>query len=321
MNNFVLTHPRNVAASTAAASQPGASFIAGGTTVIDLWKLGAFPATQLVDVNGLDLRGIEAGPAALRLGALERMNAVGEHADVKKNYPVVSQALLLSASPQIRNMGTMGGNLLQRPRSLAYRNPDPKRQDGPSRFDAIFGTTSFSRAPHPSDLAVALMALDASVRISGPSDATRTRTLKLSEFYRVPNDSLKFDSLQPGELITAIEARVPFAGRSAYVKIRDRASYQFAVVSAAVILDLNGNTIREARIAAGGVGTIPWRFPDTEAALAGRPATTESFAAAVASMDRGAVTHESNRFKIDLLRRTTLRALEAAIQTDTSANT
>ncbi|MDB6092774.1 MAG: Xanthine dehydrogenase YagS FAD-binding subunit [Verrucomicrobia bacterium] len=321
MNNFVLTRPTGLADCTAAAAQPGASFIAGGTTVLDLWKLGAYPTTQLVDLNGLNLRGIRAGPDALRLGALERMNAVGEHAGVATYYPVISQALLLSASPQIRNMGTMGGNLLQRPRSLTYRNPDPHRHDGPSRFDAIFGVTPHSRAPHPSDLAVALLALDASLRIVGPGRAAGERTLKISEFYRVPSDSLKFDSLQPGELITAVEARVPFARHSAYVKIRDRASYQFAVVSAAVVLDLDGSTIREARIAAGGVGTIPWRFPAAEAALAGRPATPESFRAAVAVMDRDAVTHPHNAFKVDLLRRTTVRALQQVVAQENAGPT
>ena len=311
MKNFTLNQPGDVGGAVTEGAKAGSTFIAGGTTVLDLWKLGAYSFSELVDVNSLTLRGIEARPAQLKLGALETMSAVGGHADVKANYPVVSQALLLSASPQIRNMGTMGGNLLQRPRSITYRNPDPKRQDGPSRFDAIFGVTPYSRAPHTSDLAVALMAMDASVRVQGANGAPE-RLLKLSEFYHVPDQSLKFDSLAPGDLITAIEAQVPFARRSVYIKIRDRASYQFAVVSAAVLLDLDGDTIREARIAAGGVGTIPWRFPQVEAALTGKPATTETFVAAMADIGQGAVTHEQNQFKIELLKRTTLRALQAA---------
>src|ERR1700744_77941 len=184
MNNFALTAPPDVASASKAGARNGASFIAGGTTVIDLWKLGAYSTTELVDLGPLDLRSIEATPTSLKLGALATMNAVGEHPDVKANWPVVSQALLLSASPQIRNMGTMGGNLLQRPRSITYRNPDPKRQDGPTRFDAIYGVTSSSRAPHPSDLAVALMALDASVRVQTAGGGERT--LKLSEFYKLP---------------------------------------------------------------------------------------------------------------------------------------
>jgi xanthine dehydrogenase YagS FAD-binding subunit len=310
MNNFTLTEPTDVGAALTAAAHPGASYLAGGTTVIDLWKLGAYPVSELVDLNLVVLRGIDAGGGGLKLGALETMNAVGLNAGVKSHYPVVSEALLLSASPQIRNMGTMGGNLLQRPRSITYRNPDPHRQDGPSRFDAIFGVTPRSRAPHPSDLAVALMALDASVRLRAPSGSERV--LKLSEFYITPSTSLKFDSLAPGELIVALEASVPFAHRSAYVKIRDRASYQFAVVSAAVALDLDGDTVREARIAAGGVGTIPWRFPQVEAALKGKPATPDSFTAALVGMGDGAVTHPENAFKIPLLKRTTLRALQQA---------
>jgi xanthine dehydrogenase YagS FAD-binding subunit len=312
MNNFVLTTPSDFAAATAAATHPNASFLAGGTTVVDLWKLGAYPVAELVDLNALNLRGIQAGPAGLHLGALETMNAVGEHADVKANYPVVSQALLLSASPQIRNMGTMGGNLLQRPRSITYRNPDPTRQDGPSRFDAIYGVTSHSRAPHPSDLAVALMALDATVRVQSADG--KQRTLKLSEFYTVPRINLSFSTLAPGELITAIEANVLFARRSAYIKIRDRASYQFAVVSAAVALDIDNGSIRQARVAAGGVGTIPWRLPSVESALAGKPANAENFAQAVAGIGQGAMLHAQNQFKVPLLQQTLIRALQAATQ-------
>jgi xanthine dehydrogenase YagS FAD-binding subunit len=231
---------------------------------------------------------------------------VGSHPDVIKNYPVVSQALLLSASPQIRNMGTMGGNLLQRPRSISYRNPDPNLRDGPSRFDAIFGVTTHSNAVHPSDLAVALMALDASVRVQGPQGE---RVLKLSEFYKLPQQDLNFSTLAPNELIVSLEASVPFATRSTYVKIRDRASYQFAILSAAVALDMDGSTIREARIAAGGVGTIPWRLPQVETALKGKPATNESFAAALADAGQGAVTHSQNSYKVELLKRTVTRAL------------
>lgn len=306
MNSFAFANPSDIPSALKLGGTPGSAFLAGGTTVIDIWKLGAFPATQMVDINSLALRGIEAGPGILKLGALERMADVGSHPDVVKNFPVVSQALLLSASPQIRNMGTMGGNLLQRPRSISYRNPNPNLRDGPSRFDAIFGVTSHSAAPHPSDLAVALMALDASVRVQGPSSE---RLIKLSDFYKIPQRDLSFSTLASNELITALEAQVPFAHRSAYVKIRDRASYQFAIVAAAVVLDLDGANIREARVAAGGVGTIPWRLPQVEAALKGRPATLESFQAALAEIGPGAVTHSQNVFKVELLRRTVLRAL------------
>jgi xanthine dehydrogenase YagS FAD-binding subunit len=312
MKNFTLAQPRDSGAATNAAAQPHSLYLAGGTTVIDLWKLGALEFDQAVDVNGLgaDMRGISAGPGQLELGALERMNAVGEHADVKSNWPVVSQALLLSASPQIRNMGTMAGNLLQRPRSVTYRNPDPHRQDGPSRFDAIFGVTEWTRAPHPSDFAVAMMALDGSVAVQCANG--QSRSLPLSALYQLPKQSLKFDTLQPGDLITAIASNLPFARTSSYIKIRDRASYQFAVVSAAAVLDVEGGTIRDARLTAGGVGTIPWRFPQVESALKGKPATLATYTAALADIGQGAVTHEHNAFKVELLKRTALRALSAA---------
>ena len=310
MNNFTLTQPHDVAGATQAGARTGASFLAGGTTVIDLWKLGAYGVTELVDLAPLPLRGIQASESALSLGALETMNAVGENADVKAHYPVVSQALLLSASPQIRNMGTMGGNLLQRPRSLSYRNPDPHRKDGPSRFDAIFGLTPSSNAPHPSDLAVALTALDANLRVQGANGVERV--LKLSDFYKVPGADLRFDTLAPGEVITSIEAGTAFSAQSAYVKIRDRASYQFAVVSAAAVLDIDSGVINEARLAAGGVGTIPWRLPAVEHALRGQPATAASFQSALAGIGDGAVTHDKNAFKVSLLRQTALRALLAA---------
>jgi xanthine dehydrogenase YagS FAD-binding subunit len=312
MNNFAVMAPTTPAQAISAMAQPLATFIAGGTTVIDLWKLGAYPITHLVDINGISLRGIQADVAGLKLGALERMGAVGSHPSVKANYPVVSQALLLSASPQIRNMGTMGGNLLQRPRSVTYRNPDPKLQDGPSRFDAIFGVTPSSRAVHPSDLAVALLALDASVRVKG---ANGEREIKLSDFYQPPAPDLTFSTLAHDELITTIEAQVPFAHRSTYVKIRDRASYQFAVVSAAIVLDLDGTNIREARIAAGGVGTIPWRFPQVEDALKNKPANEETFRTSLADIGRGATTHSQNAFKVELLKRTVLRGLLETMKT------
>ena len=312
MNNFSLIRASDLGTATRAGAQSGATFIAGGTTVIDLWKLGAYPISQLVDLNGISgLNAISGMPGSLKMGALARMNAVGENPGVVANFPVVSQALLLSASAQIRNMGSMGGNLLQRPRSFTYRNPDPQRHDGPSRFDAIFGVTPISAATHPSDMAVALTALDASLRVQGANGGPE-RLLKLADFYQIPAQSIKFDTLAPGELITAIEAQVPFAHRSAYIKIRDRASYQYAVVSVATALDLDGNTIREARLAAGGVGTIPWRFPLVEAALKGQPATPETFRQAVANIGQGAITHSQNNFKIELLQKTAIRALQTA---------
>ena len=306
MKAFTYTNPRDLGSAIAAGAGPNTAFIAGGTTLIDIWKLGAVPAEHLIDLNALDYRGIEAAPAGLKLGALARMSDVGSHSDVVKNYPVVSQALLLSASPQIRNMASLGGNLLQRPRSVSYRNPDPTLMDGPSRFDAIFGVTPHSAAPHPSDFAVAMMALDGFVRVKGSKGE---RVVKLSDFYQLPMADLTFWTIAPDEVITSIETALPFASRSAYVKVRDRASYQFAVVSAAVALDLDGANVRDVRVAAGGVGTIPWRFPEVEAALRGKPATAEAFQTAVADIGAHATPKTQTKFKIEMLKRTVVRAL------------
>ncbi|SDU12021.1 xanthine dehydrogenase YagS FAD-binding subunit [Verrucomicrobium sp. GAS474] len=309
-SSFSYVRPRDVRAALEAGARPGAAYLSGGTTLVDLWKLGAFSLATAVDVNGLLLRGIEAGPSGLRLGAGERMSDAAAHAGVAAHFPVVSQALLLSASPQIRNMASLGGNLLQRPRSISYRNPDPTLRDGPSRFDAIFGVTPASMAVHPSDFAVALRALDGSIRLKTPEGGERS--VKVGEFYKVPGDDLVLTTLRPGELIVSIEAQLPFARHSAYVKVRDRASYQFAIVSAAVALRIEGGTIREARVAAGGVGTIPWRLPAVEAALRGQPTRAEAFQKGVADIGDGSATHGRNGYKVELLRRTVIRALGQA---------
>ncbi|HEY8965641.1 MAG TPA: xanthine dehydrogenase family protein subunit M, partial [Candidatus Methylacidiphilales bacterium] len=298
--------PDDVKAALAAGSRPGAAYLAGGTTLVDLWKLGAYDLDAAVDINALPLRGIEAGPGSLRLGAGERMADAAIHPGVVAHWPVVSQALLLSASPQIRNMASLGGNLLQRPRSSVYRTPERGPADGPSRFDAIFGVTPASNAVHPSDLAVAFRALDASIRLRSPGGGERV--VRLGDFYVPPRDDLSFALLAPGELIVAIEAKGP-ARRSAYVKVRDRASYQFAIVSAAAVLRIEGGKIAEARVAAGGVGTIPWRLSSVEAALRGKPAAPDAFWNAVKDIGETAQTHERNAYKVELLRRTVVRAL------------
>jgi xanthine dehydrogenase YagS FAD-binding subunit len=306
MNPFTYTSPRDLGAAIAAGAQPKTAYIAGGTTLIDIWKLGAVSAERLIDLNGLDYRGIAADASGLKLGSLVRMSEAASHPAVTKNYPVVAQSLLLSASPQIRNMASLGGNLLQRPRSTPYRNPDPTLQDSPTRFDAIFGITPHSAAPHPSDFAVAMLALDASVRVQGSQGK---RLLKLADFYKLPLADLVFWTIQPDEVITSIESTLPFAARSAYVKIRDRASYQYAIVSAAVALDLDGSAIRDARVTAGGVGTIPWRFPQVETALRGKPAGLDTFHAAVADLGMGATLKTETKFKVELLKRAVVRAL------------
>lgn len=302
-----------------AAESSKSSFIAGGTTMIDLMKLEVMTPEQLVDINHLPMRGIEFGKDGLRIGALEKMSAVAEHADVVKNYPVISEALLQSASTQIRNMASMGGNLLQRTRCGYFRDvhtPCNKREpgtgcsalDGENRMHAILGTSSSCVATHASDLAVALVALDTSIRLH---HGGATRLVNLDDFYLLPGETPdKETQLKPGELITEILVpRLPWAQRSTYVKIRDRESYEFALTSIAVALDTDGNQIRDARIAAGGVGTKPWKLPRVREALVGKPLNEQTFEAASKFGGEGAKPLKHNGFKVELLQRTVMRAL------------
>jgi xanthine dehydrogenase YagS FAD-binding subunit len=295
------------------------SFIAGGTTMIDLMKLEVMTPEQLVDINHLPMRGIDFGKDGLRIGALERMSTVAAHSDVVKNYPVISQALLKSASTQIRNMASMGGNLLQRTRCGYFRDvhtPCNKREpgtgcsalDGENRMHAILGTSSSCVATHASDLAVALVALDASIRLH---HAGASRLISLDDFYLLPGETPEKETqLKPGELITEILVpRLPWAQRSAYVKIRDRESYEFALTSVALALDVDGNQIRDARIAAGGVGTKPWKLSKVREALVGKPLNEQTFDAAAKLAGEGAKPLKQNGFKVELLQRTVMRAL------------
>jgi xanthine dehydrogenase YagS FAD-binding subunit len=260
----------------------------------------------------------------LRLGALARMSDVAWDRRVAERYPVVSQALLAGASGQLRNMATMGGNVLQRTRCWYFRDtamPCNKREPGSgcsairgiNRIHAILGTSEQCIATHPSDLAVALAALDATVRVrgGGAGAATTERTIPFTAFHVLPGAHPERETvLGQGELITAIDLpALPFAARSLYLKVRDRASYAFALASAAVALDLNGGTIRGARVALGGVGTKPWRSPEAERALVGRPANEATFRAAADAALRGAVPRRDNAFKLELAKRTLVRAL------------
>lgn len=311
MRQFELTAPASIDDAVAAQG----TFLAGGTTLVDLMKLDVMTPRQVVDINDLPLRGIETGDG-LRFGALERMSDVAAHPGV---YPVITRALLASASQQLRNMATIGGNLMQRTRCGYFRDvasPCNKRVpgsgcpaiDGANRMHAILGTSDSCVATHASDLAVALVALDARIRLTGP-DASRTTAL--ADFYRVPGDTPELEhDLRPGELITeVIVPRLDWAARSTYVKVRDRASYEFALCSAAVALDLQDGQVRDARVAAGGVATVPWRLTAVEAALRGRPATVESFEAAAQVAADGAKPLPGNGFKVPLLKRTVVRAL------------
>jgi xanthine dehydrogenase YagS FAD-binding subunit len=275
--------------------------------------------SQLIDINQTPARGIELGPEYLKLGALEKMSDVAEHADVKTHFPVVSQALLKSASAQLRNMASIGGNILQRTRCGYFRDvatPCNKRQpgsgcsaiEGNHRMHAILGTSNSCIATHPSDLAVALVALDASLKLQG-SDGERL--LKLDEFYLLPGETPNLENqLKPGELITEIQVpRLDFAQRSLYLKIRDRESYEFALTSAAVAVALDGETVRDARVAVGGVGTKPWKLPQVAQALIGKRLDRETIEASSNMAAEGAHPLKQNGFKVELVKRTVARAL------------
>jgi len=318
MRPFTYQVPSSIQKATADFGQD-AEFIAGGTTLIDLMKLEVMTPSHLVDINRLPIRGIQITADGLRIGALEKMGDVAEHPEVVSKYPVISQALLKSASAQLRNMASMGGNLLQRTRCGYFRDvstPCNKRQpgsgcpaiDGWNRTHAILGTSSSCVATHPSDLAVALVALDASILLQ---DRNQDRVLKLDDFYRVPGETPdKENQLNPGELITEIRVpRLPSAQRSVYLKVRDRESYEFALASVAAALDVDGDQIRDARIAVGGVGTKPWNLPKVRDALIGKPLNQQTFEAAAKLATEGAQPLRHNAFKVELVQRTIVRAL------------
>lgn len=311
MRPFELTAPATV--ETALAS-PG-TFLAGGTTLVDLMKLNVLTPEHVLDINELPLRGIDTSDG-LRIGALERMSDIAAHPGV---YPAISRALLRSASQQLRNMASIGGNLLQRTRCTYFRDvamPCNKRQpgsgcpaiSGANRSHAVLGTSDSCVATHASDVAVALVALDAEIRLVSDAGA---RTVKLADFYRLPGDTPDVENdLRRGELITEIVVpRLDWASRSTYVKVRDRQSYEFALCSAAVALDIQDSRIVDARVAVGGVATVPWRLPAVEAALRGAPATPASFEDAASLAADGARPLSANGFKVSLLKRTVVRAL------------
>jgi xanthine dehydrogenase YagS FAD-binding subunit len=302
---------------------PGTAFLAGGTTLVDLMKLDVLTPEVLVDLNALPLRGVRWVEGELRVGALERMAAVARHPDVVAVCPAVAEALLCSASPQLRNMATLGGNLLQRTRCEYFRDvsaPCNKRAPGsgcsarsaPHRGHAILGTSEHCVATHPSDLAVALVAFGGRVLLRGPGPGwDRSGSRDLEHFYRLPGDRPDAEHrMEPGQLVT--EVVVPdsrCARHSTYVKVRDRSSYEFALASAAVGLDVRDGTVRAARVAVGGVGTRPWRLPRVEAALVGHPPDLDRFTAAARFAADGAAPLPHNGFKVELMCRTIVRAL------------
>jgi xanthine dehydrogenase YagS FAD-binding subunit len=310
------------AALSAIAREPNARFVAGGTNVIDLIKINVEQPPLLIDINALPLRAVERRGDSIYIGALARLTDVAADAAVQAQLPLVAIALQQSASPQLRNMATIGGNLLQRTRCPYFRDvatPCNKRTPGSgcgaiggeSRRQAVLGTSDACIATHASDLAVALTALDATVHVTGVEGA---RQIAMHDFYRLPGNTPQIEtSLKPGELIVGVALPIlPFGARSAYVKVRDRAQYDFALASAAVALDLTGRTVRQARIALGGVATVPWRSPQAEHELAGAPVTRASFQRAAEAALSGAHGNGPNDFKILLAQRTLVRALEIA---------
>jgi len=323
MQDFSLVRPADAAGAARAGASPDTAFIAGGTDLMQLMKDNIEAPATLVDLDGLLSDAVETRPDAIHLGALARMSDVAAHPAVKSQCRAVSEALLSAASPQVRNMGTMGGNLLQRTRCGYFRDtgfPCNKRAPGSgcpaiageNRLLAVLGGSPHCIATQPSDMPVALLALDASVQLLAPDGGQRT--VRLADFYRPPGDTPNIETaLTPGELIAAILVPVgPVSRNSRYLKVRDRASFEFALVSAAVGLDIEDGVVREARVAAGGVGTMPWRLPRVEAALEGQPASEDGFRKAAAFASDGAQPASRNGFKLPLLQRTVFRALQTA---------
>ncbi|GHO94876.1 carbon-monoxide dehydrogenase medium subunit [Reticulibacter mediterranei] len=312
----------DIASAVATVSaDPTRAFLAGGTTEIDLLRQGVVTPSGLVDINELPLKQIESLPdGGLRIGALARMSEVAEASDVVERFPVIAQALVFGASAQLRHMASMGGNLLQRVRCSYFRDvssPCNKREpgsgcaalDGINRGHAILGTSDQCIATHPSDVAVALVALDALVHVTGPNGK---RTIPIDDFFLLPGATPHREHpLSHGELIVAIEVpALPLARQSLYLKIRDRSSYEFALVSVAVALQLDGNVIRDVHLALGGIATKPWRARRAEHILLGAEAQRANFLRAAHEELIGAAPRKYNTFKVELAERTIVRALE-----------
>jgi len=324
MINFEYTRASDVAdALRRASAEPRAKFIAGGTNLIDLMKEDVERPTRLIDITQLPLKAVEETPdGGLKIGALVPNTDLAYHPVVERRYPLLARAILAGASQQLRNMASTGGNLLQRTRCYYFYDtatPCNKRApgsgcsaiNGVNRQHAILGASLDCIATHPSDMCVALAALDATVHVAGTSGE---RSIAFRDFHRLPGDTPQRDtSLQPGEMITAIELPAQgFAAHHTYLKLRDRASYAFALVSVAAVLELEGGTIREARLALGGVAHKPWCDPSVEALLRGKTPENAVFRQAADLMLRDAKGYGHNDFKIDLARRAIVRALRQA---------
>lgn len=315
-------------AAQSPTAQQGAQvrFVAGGTTLIDLMKLNVERPKQVVDINGLPLDRIQSTPdGGLILGALARNSDVAHHPTVQRDYPVLAQALLSGASPQLRNMATTAGNLLQRTRCVYFRDAAHacnKREPGSgcsaiggyNRMLAILGTSSDCIATNPSDQNVALTALEATIQIQGVKGR---RSVPIHEFYLLPGNTPQRETvLEPGDLITSVTLPPPHPGsKSLYLKLRDRAAYEFALASAAVVLQTSGSRIQHARVALGGVGTKPWRSLEAEHALMGQPVNKGTFQKAAEAALKDAQPQSQNAFKVELAKRCLVRALTMSVKT------
>jgi len=330
MNSFEFQRPANAAAAITAAAQAktaqqGADvrFIAGGTTLMDLMKLSVETPARLLDINRLPLDKIENTPdGGLKIGATVRNSDLANHARVQREYSVLSQAILAGASAQLRNMATTAGNLLQRTRCMYFRDTAMacnKREPGTgcpaitgsNRTLAVLGTSDQCIATNPSDMCVAMAALEATIHIEGPKGS---RAIAFGDFHLLPGTTPHRETvLEPGDLVTHVTLPPPKEGsRQVYLKLRDRASYEFALSSAAVVLVLTGQTISYVHIALGGVGTKPWRSPEAEAVLTGKAANATNFRQAAEAALRNAKPQSENKFKIELAKRCLAHALQTA---------
>src|SRR5437867_7805911 len=330
MHTFEFTRPADPAAAIATAkeaktAQQGADirFLAGGTTLLDLMKLNVETPARVLDINRLPFDTIEAAPdGGLKIGATVRNSDLAHHPTVEQDYGVLSQAILNGASAQLRNMATTAGNLLQRTRCMYFRDtamPCNKREPGTgcpaitgaNRMLAILGTSEHCIATNPSDMCVAMVALEATIHVQGPNGA---RAIPIGEFHLLPGSTPNRETvLEPGDLITHVTLPPPVAeSKQVYLKLRDRASYEFALASAAVVITVAGGNVTRARIALGGVGTKPWRTPEAEAVLVGQAASDSTFRKAAEAALRDAKPQSENAFKVELAKRCLTHALRMA---------
>src|SRR2546427_217500 len=330
MKTFEFTRPANAGAAIATAShsktaQQGADvrFIAGGTTLLDLMKLNVETPARVLDISRLPLDKIEpTSDGGLKIGATVRNSDLANHPTVRRDYPVLSQALLNGASAQLRNMATTAGNILQRTRCMYFRDtamPCNKREPGTgcpaitgfNRSLAVLGTSEHCIATNPSDMCVAMAALEATIHVQGPKGS---RAIPFGDFHLLPGDTPHRETvLEPGDLITHVTLPAPIKGsKQLYLKLRDRASYEFALASAAVVISMTDQNITRARIALGGVGTKPWRSQEAEAALVGQPANGANFRRAAEAALRDAKPQSENGFKVELAKRCLTHALQMA---------